>query len=133
MASGATAPNQINITDNITTAARQDRHALRCDGVVGQQGGVITLNTGTASNLSVASSNSAAFAALGFTSTIAKNRDGGGTAGTGGVIGNDIATFTKELISGGAVTAYNAAGTPVNLQLRWAKTDSASLGARPCR
>jgi flagellar hook protein FlgE len=26
------------------------------------------------------------------------------------------------------VTAYNAAGTPVNLQLRWAKTDSASLG-----
>ena len=45
------------------------------------------------------------------------------------MIGNDIATFTKELISGGAVTAYNAAGTPVNLQLRWAKTDSASLGA----
>ena len=27
------------------------------------------------------------------------------------------------------MTAYNAAGTPVNLQLRWAKTDSASLGA----
>ena len=38
-------------------------------------------------------------------------------------------TFTKESISGGAVTAYNAAGTPVNLQLRWAKTDSAALGA----
>ena len=51
-----------------------------------------------------------------------------GTAGTGTVIGNDIATFTKESISGGAVTAYNAAGTPVNLQLRWAKTDSATLG-----
>ena len=77
----------------------------------------------------MASSNSAAFAALGFTSSIAKNRGGGGIAGTGGVIGNDIATFTKESISGGAVTAYNAAGTPVNLQLRWAKTDSASLGA----
>ena len=27
------------------------------------------------------------------------------------------------------MTAYNAAGTPVNLQLRWAKTDSASLGS----
>ena len=26
------------------------------------------------------------------------------------------------------MTAYNAAGTPVNLQLRWVKTDSASLG-----
>src|SRR5258707_823679 len=31
-------------------------------------------------------------------------------------------------ISGGAVTAYDASGTPVNLQLRWAKTDSAALG-----
>jgi flagellar hook protein FlgE len=40
-----------------------------------------------------------------------------------------VTTFTNESISGGAVTAYNAAGTPVNLQLRWAKTDSASLGS----
>ena len=45
------------------------------------------------------------------------------------MIGNDVTTFTNESISGGAVTTYNAAGTPVNLQLRWAKTDSASLGA----
>jgi flagellar hook protein FlgE len=43
-------------------------------------------------------------------------------------MGADVATFTKESISGGAVTAYNAAGTPVNLQMRWAKIDSASLG-----
>ena len=27
------------------------------------------------------------------------------------------------------MTAYNSTGTPVNLQLRWAKTDSAALGA----
>ena len=53
---------------------------------------------------------------------------GGGIAGNGVVIANDLQTFTNESISGGAVTAYNAAGTPVNLQLRWAKTDSASLG-----
>ena len=128
MASGASGPNQINITDNITTLLG------KIDGLSGGSGssiagGVITLNTGTVSNLSVSSSNSAAFAALGFTSAISKNRNGGGTAGTGTVIGNDVATFTKESISGGAVTAYNAAGTPVNLQLRWAKTDSASLGA----
>lgn len=127
MTAGASGPNQINITDNITTLLG------KIDGLSGGSGssitgGVITLNTGTASNLTVASSNSAAFSALGFTSTITQNRGGGGTAGTGTVIGNDIATFTKESISGGAVTAYNAAGTPVNLQLRWAKTDSASLG-----
>ncbi|MBR0793454.1 flagellar hook-basal body complex protein [Bradyrhizobium manausense] len=131
VASGASGPNQINITDNITTLLG------KIDGLSGATGssisnGVITLNTGTAKDLTLAvggsSTASAAFAALGFTSSISKNRDGGGTAGTGTVIGNDIATFTKESISGGAVTAYNAAGTPVNLQLRWAKTDSASLG-----
>ncbi|RXH30117.1 flagellar hook-basal body protein [Bradyrhizobium nanningense] len=126
--SGAVAPNQINITDDISTLLQ------RIDTLSGASGssisnGVITLNTGIANpTLTVTSNNSSAFAALGFTSSISKNRGGGGTAGTGGVIGNDIATFTKESISGGAVTAYNAAGTPVNLQLRWAKTDSASLG-----
>ncbi len=129
VASGASGPNQINITDNITTLLSKIDALSGATGSSVSTSGVITLNTGTVSNLSVSSSNSAAFAALGFTSTITKNRNGGGTAGTGGVIGNDIATFTKESISGGAVTAYNAAGTPVNLQLRWAKTDSASLGA----
>ena len=129
MASGATGPNQINVTDNISTLLSKIDALSGATGSSVSTSGVITLNTGTVSNLSVSSSNSSAFAALGFTSTITKNRNGGGTAGTGGVIGNDVATFTKESISGGAVTAYNAAGTPVNLQLRWAKTDSASLGA----
>lgn len=129
VASGASGANQINVTDNITTLLGKIDALSGASGSSVSSSGVITLNTGTVSNLSVSSSNSAAFAALGFTSTITKNRDGGGTAGTGGVVGNDIATFTKESISGGAVTAYNAAGTPVNLQLRWAKTDSASLGA----
>jgi flagellar hook protein FlgE len=127
-ASGASGPNQINITDDITTLLG------KIDGLSGATGssisnGVITLQTGIANpTLTVTSSNSSAFAALGFTSSVTKARGGGGTSGTGTVIGNDIATFTKESISGGAVTAYNAAGTPVNLQLRWAKTDSASLG-----
>ncbi|MBC9877397.1 flagellar hook-basal body complex protein [Bradyrhizobium sp. INPA01-394B] len=128
MASGASGANQINVGDDITTLLG------KIDALSGASGssisnGVITLQTGTASpQLNITSSNGNALAALGFTSAIQKNRGGGGTSGTGGVIGNDIATFTKESISGGAVTAYNAAGTPVNLQLRWAKTDSASLG-----
>jgi flagellar hook protein FlgE len=49
-------------------------------------------------------------------------------AGAGTVSANDEATFQSESISGGAVTAYDAAGNPVNLQLRWAKTDSSALG-----
>ncbi len=49
-------------------------------------------------------------------------------AGTGTVVGTDVATFTSESVSGGSVTAYNSTGTPVNLQLQWAKTDSVANG-----
>jgi flagellar hook protein FlgE len=49
-------------------------------------------------------------------------------AGTGVVIGSDTTTFLNESIDGGAITVYNANGTPANLQLRWAKTDSVVAG-----
>lgn len=89
--------------------------------------GAITLHTGTTQNLSITSA-APAFSALGFSSPVTKARGGGGTAGTGTVTANDLTAFTNESISGGAVTCYNAAGTPVNMQMRWAKVDSASLG-----
>ena len=59
---------------------------------------------------------------------VTATRGGGGTVGAGVVIGSDQTTFANESISGGAVTAFDATGTPVNLQLRWAKVDSAALG-----
>ena len=43
------------------------------------------------------------------------------TAGTGTVIGNDVATFLNESVDGGSVTVYNANGTPANLQLQMGK------------
>jgi flagellar hook protein FlgE len=49
-------------------------------------------------------------------------------AGTGKVEGKDVATFLNESISGGAVTVFDPQGNPVNVQLRWAKTDSAQSG-----
>jgi flagellar hook protein FlgE len=92
--------------------------------------GIVTLNSGLASNLTVTSSNAAAFTALGFsTATVTASRTGGGTAGTGTVIGSDSQNFIDESVSGGATTAYDVSGAPVSLQLRWAKTDSASLGS----
>ena len=74
-------------------------------------------------------SNSSAFAALGFTGTATALRTGGGTVGTGQVVGQDNSTFLDMSVAGGAVTTYDVSGAPVNLQFRWAKTDSASLGA----
>ena len=121
--------NQLNVTDNVTTLL------AKIDSITGTAnpstvaGGAITLHTGTTSNLTVTSSNASAFGALGFPVTVNAARGGGGTAGAGVVIGSDNTVFTNESISGGAVTAFDATGTPINLQLRWAKMDSAALGA----
>jgi flagellar hook protein FlgE len=122
--------NQLNITDNVSALlAKIDSITLTANPSTVSTTGAISLHTGTTSDLTVTSSNSAAFAALGFGATATATRGGGGTVGTGVVIGNDNAVFTSESISGGAVTAFDATGTPVNLQLRWAKTDSAALGS----
>jgi flagellar hook protein FlgE len=84
--------------------------------------GEITFNTGTANNLVITDNNSnAVFSQLGFTSEPAATRTGGGGSGTGAVAGSDVTTFDNESISGGAITVFNSAGTPVNVQLRWAQ------------
>jgi flagellar hook protein FlgE len=46
----------------------------------------------------------------------------------GTVIANDVGVFVDESIAGGAITAYDTSGAAVNVQLRWAKVDSSSLG-----
>jgi flagellar hook protein FlgE len=91
--------------------------------------GVVTLHTGVAANLNITSA-APGFAALGLTSPISVNRLGGGTGpGTGQVIGTDLKSFLDESVSGDTVTAYDASGAPAALQFRWAKVDSADLGA----
>ncbi|MCA6111707.1 flagellar hook-basal body complex protein [Bradyrhizobium cenepequi] len=94
--------------------------------------GAITLNTGTANDFSLAAGASAsavaAFQALGFSGTVTGLRAGGGTAGTGIVIGSDNQTFLNESISGGTTTAYDGNGAPVSLQFRWAKVESSTMG-----
>ena len=49
-------------------------------------------------------------------------------AGTGTVIGTDVSTFVNESVDGGTVTLYDSNGTPANLEMRWAKTDSVAAG-----
>jgi flagellar hook protein FlgE len=44
------------------------------------------------------------------------------------VIGSDLTAFLNSSVGGGAITGYDSAGSPANIQLRWAKTDSSSLG-----
>ncbi|KRR28401.1 flagellar biosynthesis protein FlgE [Bradyrhizobium lablabi] len=132
MASGtASGANQINVDDSIGTLlskidALQGTSAPYTSTIAS---GSITLHSGLSNNLSVTSSNTTAWAALGFTGTVTAQRGGGGGVGTGQVVGNDNSTFLAESVAGGAVTTYDVSGAPVNLQFRWAKVDSATLGA----
>jgi flagellar hook protein FlgE len=137
MASGAAGFNQINVTDNVTTLLSKIDHFSGTTTASSVAGGAVTLHTGTTSTLTVTvadgtgtlGSATAAFSALGFAGgTLTQPRIGGGTIGMGVVTGNDQQTFLNESISGGALTAYDSTGSAVNLQLRWAKTDSAALG-----
>jgi flagellar hook protein FlgE len=44
------------------------------------------------------------------------------------VVAQDLSAFLNSSVGGGAVTAFDTAGSPVNMQLRWAKIDSAEYG-----
>ncbi|KRQ94406.1 flagellar biosynthesis protein FlgE [Bradyrhizobium jicamae] len=130
MASGtAVGANEINVDDTIGTLLGKIDALQQTSTASTISGGSITLHSGTNFNLTISSSNTAAWAALGFTGTVTAQRGGGGGVGTGQVVGNDNSTFLAESIAGGAVTTYDVSGAPVNLQFRWAKVDSASLGA----
>ncbi|WFU15014.1 flagellar hook-basal body complex protein [Bradyrhizobium sp. CB3481] len=125
----AVGPNEINVDDTIGTLLTKIDALQQTSTPSTIASGSITLHSGTNFNLSISSSNTAAWAALGFTGTVTATRGGGGGVGTGQVVGNDNSTFLAESIAGGAVTTYDISGAPVNLQFRWAKVDSASLGA----
>jgi flagellar hook protein FlgE len=129
MASGAAGNNQVNIGDSIGTLLGKIDALTGTALSSGINAGSITLHSGVTSNLSIQSSNTAAWAALGFNGTMTATRGGGGGVGTGQVVGNDNSTFLNESVAGGAVTTYDVSGAPVNLQFRWAKTDSTTLGA----
>ncbi|EHR04491.1 flagellin/flagellar hook associated protein [Bradyrhizobium sp. WSM471] len=69
VASGAIGPNQINVTDNITTLLGKIDQITGTTKPSTIHGGVITINTDDPGSLNITSSNSTAFAALGFTTS----------------------------------------------------------------
>ena len=95
-----------------------------------------TLTGGTASadpatgNITVTASNSIDSITIGGDATASNFgiRTPIGLPANGSVIANDNSVFLKESVAGGALTAYDTSGAAVNVQLRWAKTDSSALG-----
>jgi flagellar hook protein FlgE len=127
--------NQLSVNDNLGTLLADIGNITGAQPTIsagGPGGATITLHTGISQSLTISAGTANAgnaLASLGLTAPINVARNSTTVTGTGNVSANDLTAFTNESISGGAVTTYNAAGTPVNLQLRWAKIDSASLGA----
>jgi flagellar hook protein FlgE len=148
VASGA---NQVSVNDDVATLLSKidglsGATAAGFASSVNSSTGKITLSTGTASSLSISGGTgnaTTALTALGIATgsgitypvtrttvnrpvTLQTNQAG---ASEIGVNANDNQTFLNQSISGGAVTTYDQTGNSVNLELRWAQTDSVALGA----
>jgi flagellar hook protein FlgE len=92
-------------------------------------GGIASVNASNG-NITITAGNMTDTLTVGGTATASTFgiRTLSAVASNGTVIGNDVSTFVRESIGGGAITAYDTAGSPVNIQLRWAKVDSKLYG-----
>jgi flagellar hook protein FlgE len=106
---------------DVSTLAQLE--SVLSSGLSGGTGSVTTTGTGIG-DLTLTSSNpantvtvtgSATASVFGLQQTTAEQP-------TQQVIGSDATTFLDQSVGGGAITAYNNAGSPVNLQFRWAMT-----------
>jgi len=94
-------------------------------------GGLVITSTGTAGagdTITIDTFSSGDATQLGFAAASVTANGANGLPATGQVIGADAPNFIDESIDGGSATVYDAAGTPANLQLRWAKINSVSAG-----
>jgi flagellar hook-associated protein 3 FlgL len=131
VASGATG-NEVNINDNIQTLL------TKIDSITGTStpstvsGGVISIHTDDAASLSVSSSNSAAFAALGFNGTATAAtpplRIGANTTTAAGNVATNQATTPGPIT--GATLLSGAAGTD-SLSSSFGLTDSITVNGTP--
>jgi flagellar hook protein FlgE len=99
------------------------------DGLGGVGGGTASVNTATG-NITITASSSTETITIGGTA-VAKTFGMQTTSAIPSnqtVIADDETAFLDASIGGGAVTAYDISGSPVNIQLRWAKTESAAYG-----
>ena len=131
VASGATG-NQLNVTDNVQSLLS------KIDSITGTStpstisGGVISIHTDDAASLSVSSSNSTAFAALGFSGTATAVtpplRIGANTTTAAGSLANNQATTPRPIT--GATLLSGAAGTD-SLSNSFAVNDTITVNGTP--
>jgi len=130
VASNATG-NDVNVGDTVQTLLK------KIDAITGNNtaspstvngAGQIVLHTGTLSDTTITTTPVALLTTLGLNGVTFPLTRTLTPIANQTVFGVDNQNFLDETISGGAATAYDGAGAPVDLQFRWAKIDSATLG-----
>ncbi|QQR40264.1 flagellar hook-basal body complex protein [Devosia rhizoryzae] len=102
---------------------------LQANGGVGASGARVRLEGGSVkidfgdNHYYPATISGTAASAMGINGTF-----GAATGKVGNITAADADKFVAQSISGGAITVYAANGAPVNVQMRWAKVDSAATG-----
>jgi len=112
-----TGPGQVSTLAELNTA------------LAGLTGGTASVNTSTG-DITVTAGNATSTITVTGSATAANfgMKTTTGLPASGTVIASDVPAFLNESISGGSVTTYDSSGASVNVQLRWAKVDSATLG-----
>lgn len=95
----------------------------------GVTAGIASVNS-TNGNITVTASSMTDTISIGGTATAANFgiQTLTGIPSNGTVVAQDVTSFLKTSVGGGAITAYDVSGAPVNIQLRWAKVDSVATG-----
>ncbi len=131
-----TGNNVIDVTDpnydelgEILGRMQTDIQALGGDfssATVGLNGGNVEIALGTGATSSITVGGDGGPAALGLAPGIYQPD----VTQVSSIQANENDEFLSNSIAGGAVTVYASNGSPVDVQLRWAKTDSAETGGQ---
>jgi flagellar hook protein FlgE len=129
---GSSSNGLYSASDLVSAINTQVGTSANVNATLNGSGDLVITSTGTAGAsdaVTVDTFSSGDATQLGFAGATA-SANGTTGAGTGQVIGSDASTFADESISGGSITVYDSNGTPVNIQLQWAKTDSTASGGQ---
>lgn len=99
------------------------------DGLGGLSAGIGTVNTSNG-NITITALNAAE--TITISGTAGEKKFGilikTALPSNGVLVASDVSTFLDQSVGGGAITAYDISGSPVNIQMRWAKMDSLLYG-----
>jgi len=128
---GSSSNGQYSPSDLVSAINTQVGASANVNATLNGTGDLVITSTGTAGASDAVTINtfsSGDATQLGFATASVTANGANGLPATGQVIGTDASNFVNESIDGGSATVYDAAGTPANLQLRWAKVSSVADG-----